>query len=95
MTKAFCDMCGDGPIPDRVPDSATLRLETAKWFGTKQTQGSIGPTDGTWTPTYSMRPVFGAENISQLGSGSFAPDLCAPCMIRLLLELIKKLEQTK
>lgn len=90
MTKPFCDMCG---APASSPRVHTHLIPDQRWSGPKLEKGSVGMTDGTWTPSFTVWAMFQAENLSkENASVRNPPDLCRDCMVKLLTELLTKIK---
>lgn len=92
MIKHYCDLCGAPAVEKVGITSHTRHLPALAWFGSKMTRGGISPTNGTWTPAYTVAVSFGAENLSENNHREHVPDLCGKCMAGLLHDLIQKIE---
>ncbi len=90
MTKNFCDICGE-PSIDSL-QSETFQQMNKQWRGLKHTSGSISPTDGNWTPTFTFHLVVRAENLTKDNNKDHYPDLCAGCTVMLLERLAAKIK---
>jgi len=89
MTKLFCDLCGNEVVAKHA--DYTLHLNDKAWSGTVCRSNSPNPTDGTWTPQFSITCKFEAEFLTKEKYGKIFPDLCAGCMARLARGLAEKL----
>lgn len=89
MTKHFCDLCGK--LAEDCYPSLRVDFPDQAWIGSRSLPGSIGPTDGSWTPHIDARIVFDAHEFKN-SVRPHNPDLCAACVAHLLRKMASAIE---